>query len=307
MAASPNFPKLPENWSEEFISVLDGQVQIRIYRSKDLSQGRLLFLVHGQSEQGDRYEHFPHYLNGTVDAIACVDLPGHGKSLGVRGHIENFDVYQNAVLTAFKASTEWMKKQSGQCEAHWFGHSLGGLITLRALAAETNLDLKSVTVSAPLLDLALPVPKLKSFFGQLIEPVWGSLRLGNELHGDLVSHDPSVGAESLRNVLNHQSVTPRFFVHMMKEMPAIRNYKGPFAYPILFIVPLADQIVSWKAIYQFFADLKMKDGKVKILISFPNFAHESFNEIGKERAFNALSEWLTQNSNLKMMSKSISD
>ncbi len=298
MPASPSFPRLPMDWSEEFLSVQGGTIKIRVYRAAKFETGRMLFLVHGQSEQSDRYEHFPHYLKGTVEAIACVDLPGHGKSTGVRGHVENFDVYQIAVLAAFRASKAWMTAEAGKCEVHWFGHSLGGLITLRALAAEPALDIASVCVSAPLIELALPIPRVKSLFGQWIEPLWGSLKLGNELKGDMISHDPSVGTEALRNLLNHQSVTPRFFVHLMREMPLLQNYRGPFSYSILFLVPLADSIVNWKAIYQFYSNLQMKPGKSKSLTSFPNFFHESFNEVGKERAFNALSDWLIKNSKL---------
>lgn len=298
MAASPNFPKLPANWSTEFLTVSDhNSVSLRIYKSSDLSKGRFLYLVHGQGEQSDRYEHFPHYLNGIVDAVICVDLPGHGKSLGVRGHIENFDQYGKAVLDGFSGALDWMKKQSGgNFAAHWFGHSLGGLITLRTLLKEPSLPLKSVTVSAPLLDLALPVPPLKKFFGELVEPILGSLKLSNELNGDLISHDPDAAKAYNSNPLNHNYVTPRFFVNMMKEMPLVRTNQGPFAYNLLLITPLEDKIVSWKAIYQFSAQLKMKEGKQKSLTSFPNFYHESFNEIGKERAFNALSDWLLKNS-----------
>ncbi|MEZ0392538.1 MAG: alpha/beta fold hydrolase [Pseudobdellovibrionaceae bacterium] len=295
MAASPFFPKLPSGWTTEFIDIANKTISLRIYRSADLSQGRFLYLVHGQAEQSDRYEHFPHYLQGVVDAVICVDLPGHGKSLGVRGHIENFDEYSTAVLNGFQAAFEWMKQNSNaSVQAHWFGHSLGGLITLRALLKESNLPLQSVTVSAPLLDLALPVPKLKRLFGELVEPLLGSLKLSNELNGDLISHDPEVAKAYHGNQLNHNFVTPRFFVSMMKEMPLTRNNSGPFAYNLFVIVPLADQIVSWKACLQFFKQLQMKEGKKKVLTSFPGFFHESFNELGKERAFVALSDWLNK-------------
>lgn len=86
----------------------------------------MLYIVHGQAEQSDRYEHFPFFLNGIVDAIACIDLPGHGKSKGIRGHIENFDQYSEAALAGFRFSEAWMKKQTGTCQAHWLGHSLAG-------------------------------------------------------------------------------------------------------------------------------------------------------------------------------------
>lgn len=298
MPASPFFPKLPSTWSTEFIDLLNKEISLRIYKSKDLSRGRFLYLVHGQAEQSDRYEHFPHYLEGLVDAVICIDLPGHGKSAGIRGHIENFDQYGNSVLAGYQAACAWMKKHSGgPCQVHWFGHSLGGLITLRTLLKESHLQLHSVTVSAPLLDLALPVPKLKRFFGELVEPVLGFLKLTNELSGDLISHDPEVAKAYQGNPLNHNFVTPRFFVNLIKEMPLVRNHTGPFAYPLLMIVPLEDRIVSCRAQYKFFSQLKMIDGKKKALTSFPNFYHESFNEIGKERAFVALSDWIRAHEN----------
>ena len=292
MAASIHFPKLPNNWNESFLTCREGQVSIRLYKSSDLKKGRLLFVVHGQGEQSDRYEHFPHYLNGLVDAVACVDLPGHGKSSGQRGHIENFDQYQEAVLAAFQTATAWMKEQSGQCETHWFGHSMGGLISLRCLLKETGLPLASVSVSAPLLDVAFPIPKLKRFFGELVEPILGSLKLSNELDSSTISHDLSVQKAYTENPLNHNFISPRFFVNLMKEMKSVRENTGPFHYPLLMLIAGDDKIVSAPAAFEFFKNLKMADGKTKSLTSFPGFYHESFNEIAKERGFTALSEWL---------------
>ncbi len=292
MAASPFFPKLPVGWSEDSLTIQNGSLNLRVFKSSDLSRGRFLYLIHGQGEQSGRYEHFPHYLNGVVDAVIAIDMPGHGKSSGVRGHIENFDQYSDAALAGFHAATEWMKKSASNVQAHWFGHSMGGLITLRTLLKEKNLPLRDVAVSAPLLDLALPVPKVKKFFGELVEPILGSLKLGNELDGSLISHDPEVAKAYDSDPLNHSYVTPRFFVNMMKEMPLVRENQGPFAYNLLALVPLADQIVSWKATYHFMQNLKMAEGKKKVLTSFPNFYHESFNDLGKERAFTALANWL---------------
>jgi alpha-beta hydrolase superfamily lysophospholipase len=169
---------------------------------------------------------------------------------------------------------------------------MGGMIALRTLLKEPNLPIKTVSISAPLLDLALPVPKLKKFFGELVEPILGRIKLHNELNGDLVSHDHEVAKAYNSDPLNHNYVTPRFFVNLTKEMPLVRENQGPFAYNLLMLIPLADQIVSWQASYHFFHRLKMKEGKKKVLTSFPGYYHESFNDLGKERAFNALSHWL---------------
>jgi len=292
MAASPLFPKLPPSWQEESLKTQDGNIHIRIFRHLNLSLGRLLFIVHGQAEQSDRYEHFAHYLNGTVDAIACLDLPGHGLSAGKRGHIENFNQYDEAALSAFNATRQWMLQRAAVCHTHWFGHSLGGLITLHTLLRNTDLPLKSVISSAPLLDLAFPVPKIKKFFGELIEPFWGSLHLSNELNSDSISHDPSVAKAYQENPLNHQFVTPRFFVQMTRARMETSQQQGPFSYPLLMVIPLSDPIVSAPESLRFFEKLRMKDNLPKKLVTFPGFFHESFNEVNKDLAFNALDQWI---------------
>lgn len=292
MTASPNFPKLPADWKEDSLFVNSNQIHLRIYGKNDLQGGRLLFLIHGQGEQSDRYEHFPSYLRSCVDAIVCVDLPGHGRSQGNRGHIENFDQYSQAVLLGLEAAQKWFASKATLKKTYLFGHSLGGLIAIRTLFLHANLNLAAVSISAPLLDVSFPIPRLKSFFGKLVEPLLGRIKLDNELDANLLSHDPEVVAEYSRNPLNHHWVSPRFFVQLMKEMEETRNNVGPFAYNLLLESPLNDGIVSSKASFQFFKNLKMQNSRIKEVTAFPGFFHESFNEIGKERAFTALEAWL---------------
>lgn len=270
-----------------------GKIFFRLWQKKNGQSGRALYLVHGQGEQSDRYTHFPFYLSNTVDAIACVDLPGHGQSNGIRGHINNFDQYSDAVVTGFQ---HFRAKIGSEKETHWLGHSLGGLITLRTLLAKQNLNLASVTASAPLLGLALKAPKIKSMAARLIEPVLGQLPLDNELDAQTISRDASVVAEYSNNKLNHGKVTPRFFVRLMREMELMKAPQNEFAYNLMMLSPLSDKIVSWQSGLSFYERLKMKSGSKKEYQSFPDFYHESFNETGKDRAFACLESWILKNS-----------
>lgn len=292
MSASPQFPKLPKNWSETSLWLADGDIHLRIYSKNHGTTGRLLFVVHGQAEQSDRYEHFPHYLQETIDVVAAIDLPGHGKSKGTRGHIQSFDDYHEACLLAFARAQSWTEETYGKCHAQWFGHSLGGLISLGVALKHSSLHLKSFSISAPLLDLAFPVPSLKASFAKIAEPLLGRVPLNNELNVEDVSHDPSVIAEYTANLLNHKYVTPRFFVHLLNEMKRVRESTDVINYNLSMYVPLADKIVSQKSSREFFRHCKVSDGKIKSLEMFPGYYHESFNELGKERAFLALESWL---------------
>lgn len=304
MAASSLFPKLPQDWMESKFVLnsssadrsLTKDIFLRIYHKSKLETGRLLFVVHGQAEQSDRYQHLPFYLNQDTDAVALIDLPGHGKTPGIRGHIENYDQYTTAAIAGLEKAKQWFASKDGfnssPKQVHWLGHSMGGLITLRTMIKQPNLQLTSVITSAPLIKVAMPVPALKSLGGKLIEPILGSLKLDNEIDGSLVSHDENVINEYSLNPLNHHFVTPRFFVQTMRELDELQKYSGPFPYHWMLILPLADKIVCWKTTFEFYQNMRMNSGLTKKINSFPGFYHESLNEIGKERAFVAISNWL---------------
>lgn len=293
MTASPNFPKLPEGWSEEtgFLPSSDDQNKIfyRLFSRTPAKHQRLLFIAHGLGEQSDRFTHFPHYLQTSFDAIALIDHPGHGKSSGPRGHIENFDQFSQAVVAGFQfAKSKFPKMKS----YHWLGCSMGGLITLRTMIRYPDLGLSSVAVAEPQLGIAVKVPFLKELLGTMVEPILGKIPLKNEIDAAILSHDLSVQNVYKENPLNHEYVSPRLYVNMKREMTELANFKGEFPYNLLMLVPLADQVVDWKKSFSFFQSLKMKTGTTKELCSFPNFYHEIFNEIERARPFTALEDWV---------------
>ena len=286
MAASKNFPRLPSNWTETQFHILENSIFCRAYLKQGHPQ-KALFIVHGQGEQSDRYEHFAEYLKEDIDAIFTFDLPGHGQSKGIRGHIQNFDEYSAAAVKALEA----FQLKFPNCEIHWFGHSLGGLISLRTLFKFPNLKIRSVIISAPLLGLALPVPYLKKKFGEIVSSFLGFIKLSNEIDGSLVSRDASVVQEYSLNPLNHAFVTPSFFVNMTKELEQTSQNRGPFSYSLFMCIPMGDRIVSADSSIAFYQHLELKNGLQKELLKLDGFYHESFNDIGKEKAFAGLKSW----------------
>jgi len=294
------FPDLPSDWVEDhdrFASLDDNRsLFLNVWRKKVPTQGRALLIIHGQGEYGGRYAHFPYYLHNSIDFIAAVDLRGHGKSEGTRGHVGNFSEYisdAKAALTRFQVRlSQWTRKS----EIHCMGHSMGGLIAYRMLQDDETLPIKSVSLSSPLLKLKMPVPPVKKFMAQLIRPVLGGLTMSNELDPTYISHDPEVQKAYVEDQLNHNKVTPQFFVQMLKAMDTANEYDGEFAYSVQFQVPLADPIVDPEHLQGVFARLKLKSGVDKQMATYAGFLHESFNEIGKEKAFGDLEQWILKHS-----------
>lgn len=293
MTASVNFPQVPNHWISESKVSSNQKFYISYYKNtkSQANKKRALFIIHGQGEYFDRYLHFPFYLEDTFDVIGGVDLPGHGRSQGSRGHINNFKDYHDCVLESFREFSSWAEKDFSDIEFYWFGHSLGGLITLSALTENKNMNLKAVSVSAPLLGFQIPVPPLKEFFGRLVEPFLGSIPLGNEIKPEMLSHDEGVQKQVQLDPLNINKVTPRFFVQLTERMKQVNSFNDDFHYNVQIITALADPLISWKSQMDFYNKLKLATGKIKKFDSFTEFRHESFNEVGKERAFLALKNW----------------
>lgn len=284
MPASPQFPGLPPHWIEE-TSICDG-IFYRQWVNKNSNGRSGMLLLHGQGEHSGRYSHFPFYLDESLSWIVAPDHIGHGKSLGLRGHVERFFDYSESVLKALAHSQKQAQK------VHLFGHSMGGLIALSLMKQNQTSKFASIITSAPVMDLAMPVPPLKKFFGELVAPILGKLQLSNEVPAEAVSRDPLVQQTYAQDPLNHNKVTPRFFVQFSHEMKDLREWQGPAQNSLLMIVPMDDRIACWKTSVEFFKNLQLAPTCTKELHTFPAYFHESFNDFGKERPFIALKNWL---------------
>lgn len=292
MAASPNFPSLPAGWREEEISFNNSSLFLRIWWNPSGNSERALYVVHGFGEQSDRYSHLPHYLGTSVDVVAAIDLPGHGKSAGQRGHCDSFTEMSDAALEGLAFLQGWLIGKNLKKKISWVGHSLGGLATILALKDRADLPLASVILSAPLIALSMPVPAVKKFFGELITPILPRLPLENSIDGMKLSRDPSVGIEYKRNPLNHSKITPRMFREMTNAMQAARDWLGPLNYSTLLILPLNDEVVDASVTLKRWKEWSVREGRKKELTQWPMATHESMNDLDKTRVFNAIENWL---------------
>lgn len=251
---------------------------------------RVLIVIPGQGEHGGRYLHFPQFVKEEVSAVYVLDHRGHGRSGGIVGHIDSFDHYIEDLKFVVEHVQTQLRHELKKSEIHLFAHSMGGLIALQMLEHHAeDLTLASATISAPLLGITVEVPAWKKTLGNLLTHVWGSLQMDNGLEGGKLSHDPEILKARERDSLVHRKVTPRWFTEVTARMAQTMEWAGKIRHPVLVILPGEDQIVDSKVTETFFGRLKVSDKK---LAKFPGFYHESFNEVGKEKAFQELCKWI---------------
>jgi alpha-beta hydrolase superfamily lysophospholipase len=291
------YPHLPTHWSTTTESH-SPQPEVALFLARHQSaeasrkaKRRTLLIVHGLGEHGGRYYHFPHFLSQTFDEIVCMDQRGHGRSSGIRGHVDAFDALPADVASVARHLLN--EPRHGACELHLFGHSLGGHVVLRTLFNHPELPFRSATVSAPFLGIAAPVPAIKKLAAQALSYVWGRLQLNTEVEASGLSHDPAVAEAYLADQLVHSKMTPTFFRSMSEAMKDTLSRQSGIQVPLLFQVPLQDKLVKADLALQIFGQLQHAQKRLK---TYPNLYHEIFNELEKDTVFEDFRQWIESQS-----------
>jgi alpha-beta hydrolase superfamily lysophospholipase len=291
------FPSIPAGWvsdSETFPSH-NGKAQLYsvLHHPEEWKTPRVLVVLHGLGEHGGRYLHFPHYTQSVVDAVYYYDHLGHGRSEGLRGHVDRFDDLVDDAALAILKLEERLRKQFGHAEIHLLGHSMGGLIALRTLFLHPSLPISSATISAPLLGIKVELPLVKRVAAHVLSRVWSTLHMTSELDANLLTHDKEVVQAYQVDRLVHSKGTPKFYTELQVAMADTLSRHEGIQHSVQMLIPMQDRIVDPEKAVSFFRSLKLRD---KALKTYPTFFHEPFNEVGKEQVFEDLNSWIKSHS-----------
>ncbi|NDF14459.1 alpha/beta fold hydrolase [bacterium] len=295
MIIPAGFPRHPASFDYEtqVLESSDGEhgIFLNWFRKKGVvSPRRALLIVHGQGEHGGRYQHFVHYLQEEYDLIAALDLRGHGRSEGIRGHVENFNEYLDDALMAWNTV---QKRMDPEGVVDWFAHSMGGTITLRLLQDSPGIRIRNLLLSSPCVGLTHEVPVVKEVAARLLSRVWGSLQLGTDLNPGDLSHDSAVVTAIQRDSLHHTKATPKFYLGFVAAMERLRSTPIPVppSTRVLFQLAGDDRIVSTPEAERVFEGISSRKKKKRV---YEGLYHEIFNEIDKERVFEDLRSFIRE-------------
>lgn len=244
----------------------------------------VMVVVHGLGEHGGRYGNLVDYFTPKGVGVFAMDHRGHGRSTGIRGHVDAFSQY----IEDLAAFVNLVRGDLGRDNVILVGHSLGGLISI-AYAQRFPHTLSHLVVSSPALRPKEDPPKVKEIMGKLLARVYPSLTLGNELDPNHVSRDPEVVRAYVSDPLVHDRVSTRFFVEFLRQAEAVGEAAGGMTLPFLLMQAGADGLVDPKASEAFLARVGSTNKQLKV---YDGLYHELFNEPEKEQVFRDMEAWL---------------
>lgn len=254
-----------------------------------------ILVVHGLGEHSGRYKEFVKECLKLKLDVHLMDLRGHGRSQGVRGHFKSLEEL-HADLDA------WLEHLIGDGElselpCFLFGHSLGGLIATTYLPKFPHRPLypklQGLILSAPALGLRMnPLKILEAKLAHKIPAFFRSIQVPAGIDAALLTHDKVEVQKYKEDPLVHPWITPAAYSAIEAGIASLNGIISDLNLPSLFLIPGKDKVVDSVAAQKFAAKLSVAhSGKVEVK-NFHSFFHESFHESKKERAYLELKKWI---------------
>lgn len=241
--------------------------------------------VHGLGEHARRYERFALGMARHGFATFALDLRGHGKSAGRRGHVDSWTQWTEDVA-AFVAHVEGIAGG----EVVPLGHSFGGAALLSTVLANKLPNARRFVVSSPALRVKVPVPGWKIGLAKATSKIVPKLTLDNEVDPKLLSRVPEVVEAYRTDPLVHNKISSRLYSEWVAACKRIVEHAGEIKIPFLILAGTDDGLIDPEGSKELHrlttsvSELRLLEGRY----------HEPFNDLDNEEVFAVIADWLAR-------------
>ena len=274
--------KQDEGWTE----AADGtRLYWRRHTPDDTPRAELLF-VHGLAEHSGRYGHVMRYFAEKGFDCWALDYRGHGKSPGVRVHVDRFDEF----LLDIAAACRLVRTEQASLPLYLVGHSQGGLLVLRHVLAQPE-GINGIIVSSPFLGMhptAAPSAPLH-MVANVISTFSPKLMFSKIADPKFLSRDPQVAEAYVADPLVSDTVSARWFTEVLQAQADTLARAPNLAVPALVMQSGDDRLADPAATRAWVA---AAPAELVEYVEWDGFYHEMFNEPEKEQVFEKMEGWL---------------
>lgn len=266
-------------------SYFKGHDAHRLYYERHAARSpkAVLVVVHGLNEHSGRYKPLLDAL-GKKYTIYIYDHRGHGRSDGVRAHVDDFD----QLIADLREFVELVAKQENQ-KIFLIGHSMGGQIVVNFMAKYPEAKVYGFITSSANLRIGVKINPVKKFLGMKAAGLLPRLKLKNEIDPRLICTDMNVVREYKRDPLVTKFITTRLAAELLKNQDNIMAMASRIHKPALLLHGGDDSICDPSGTEEFCDRLASEDKTVKL---YPGMYHEIFNEPENAQVFSDILAWL---------------
>ena len=268
---------------ERYITSFDAtRVFVRNYRSPHSNGERTLLIIHGLGEHGGRYEHVARLMIDRGWQVIVADLRGHGRSDGIRTHVDRFRHFTYDVVQLMD------ELDLHPLSTALLGHSLGGLITIRLIQRFPDRACAAV-VTSPLLRLAVAIPGTTLLMGKVCSLVAPRTRFRSRVDPSDTTRSAEVLQQRLLDPFIERSITAGGFFALRRAIRKAWQQTARIRIPLMIVQAGDDRIVDPLAAGEWLDRLRRPDRVLEVL---DEHFHEVLNEPDCEDILDSICNWL---------------
>lgn len=245
-----------------------------------------MLLVHGLGEHSGRYAHVAAALGGAGLDCWGLDYRAHGRSPGLRVHVDRFEQF----VDDLDAARRLVRAERPELPLFVLGHSQGGLIAASSVVRDPT-GVAGLILSSPFLGIhpSAKPSALLAGAARLLSRLLPTLRLDNGVDPSHLSHDPAVVEAYRADPLVSSKVSARWFTEILDAQARALEEAPRLAAPALVMQSGGDLLVDPEATRRW-ADRAPGD-RVE-LVFWDGLYHEMLNEPEQGRVLDRIVGWV---------------
>jgi lysophospholipase len=248
----------------------------------------VMIIIHGACEYHGRYGWLIEMWRAEGFHVLMDDLPGQGITTRKRGHIESFDQYIETV-------ENWITEASDyELPIFLLGHSMGGLIAIRALM-EKKLPIEAMVLSSPCLGIKCHPPAYLNLISFVFNKCFPSLTFHSNINPSMATRDERRSDFDLNDSLLVEKVSVRWYRELIHSIKIAHSAPEKFPnIPLLVLQAGQDHIVAKQDVLKWFNEINVDE---KIYKEWVALYHDIFQEPEKEDVFQYALSFVNQHLN----------
>lgn len=240
-------------------------------------------LVHGLGGHSGVFQNVVDYLIPQGYEIYALDLRGHGRSSGQRGHINSWMEFREDL----RAFLQQIRTERACCPYILWGHSLGGTIALDYALHSPN-EIQGLVVTAPALG-KISISPIKLAMGRMMSQFVPRFSLKLGIQHNLGSRNSEVVSAYLQDPLRHDYGSARLATEFFATVDWIYQHASELKTPLLIMHGSADRVTLPEGSRAFFQRVIFADKEHR---EYPGSYHDLYVDVDYDEIFTDLATWL---------------
>lgn len=270
------------NHTSYSISSSDGiKLFIRDYSLQN--SNKVILIIHGLGEHSGRYLKLIQDFNDKNISVFTIDIRGHGKSEGKRGHSPFYQQLMNDIQCFIEHVTKKIPDQ----KYFLYGHSFGGNLVIN-YSFQENKKINGIIATSPLIKPSIAPSRIVLFMGKLFKKIVPSLILSNGININGISRNMQVINDYRNDPLIHNKVSVQLGLDIISSgIYALENSQY-ITVPMIVFHGKNDGLTSYSASQK----LVQNSGPNIKFIGFDDAYHEIHNEPEKVELLRNIFNWI---------------